>query len=359
MAETAGVLPAAGAVTVERCNSSDQGWESYVSRSEQATFCHLPGWARVIDRVWGHAPYHLIARRGGSVSGVLPLFHVKSLLFGSSLVSSPNAVYGGVAADDEETRAALVAEAKRLARELRVGFLELRDTFELPGAAADADLHRKDLYVKFECPITTDEETLGKQFQRDIRRMVRVGIKNGLTVVVGRQEYLEPFYELYATSVRNLGSPVFPKKLFAAFLREFPDASDILLVKHGDRVAGGVLSFYFRDTVMPYYGGAYPEFYKAGVNNFMYWELMKSAAARCYTRFDFGRSKKGTGAYAFKHGWSMEERDLPYRFHLVGASELPRLDPSNPKFSLMIRVWQRLPLGLTKAIGPLLVRNIP
>ena len=345
------------AVTQERSDSLE--WESFVSSASSATFCHRPGWSRVVERVWGHAALHLAARRGGRVCGVLPLFHVKSLLFGSSLVSLPNAVYGGVVADDEEARAALVAEAKRLARERRVGFLELRDLVEEQGAVADVELHRKDLYVSFDCPIMTDEEALGKQFQRDIRRMVRVGVKNGLTAHLGRDEYLDSFYEVYATSVRNLGTPVFPKKLFAEFLREFPDASDILLIKQGEVVAGGVLSFYFRDTVMPYYGGAYGEFYKAGVNNFMYWELMKSAAARGYSRFDFGRSKKGTGAYAFKHGWAMTERDLPYRFYLVKARQLPDINPTNAKFSALIRLWKRMPMSATKLIGPMIVRNLP
>ena len=349
----------AGGLTVERCASDDWRWKSYAERSERATFCHLPGWAKVVERVWKHTPCHLIASRGDVVTGILPLFHVKSLLFGSSLVSSPNAVYGGVAATDETTRAALVAEAKVLARRLRVGFLELRDTVEDEGAAADAELQRKDLYATFGCPITTDEELLGKQFQRDVRRMVRVGLKNGLVAVVGGEEHLDAFYEVYATSVRNLGTPVFPKSLFAEFLREFPDSSDILLVRHGNRVASGVLSFYFRSTVMPYYGGAYPEFYRSGVNNLMYWELMKSAAARGYTWFDFGRSKKGTGAYAFKHGWSMEECPLPYRFFLVSAPKMPDLNPNNPKFAMAIKAWKKLPLGLTKIVGPHLVRSMP
>lgn len=359
MVETARAAAGVGTVTVERCTSGDSAWESYVSQSPQATFCHLPGWARVVERVWRHESCHLIARRGDAATGVLPLFHVRSLLFGSSLVSSPNAVYGGVVADAEESRAALVAGAKRLARERGVGFLELRDSVEVPGALADSELHRKDLYVTFGCPITTDEEALGKQFQRDIRRMVRVAVKNGLTAVVGREEHLDDFYEVYATSVRNLGTPVFPKKMFAEFLREFPNSSDILLVKRDDRVAGGVLSFYFRDTVMPYYGGAYSEFYRAGVNNLMYWELMKSAAARGYSHFDFGRSKKGTGAYAFKHGWSMSERQLPYRFCLVTARAVPDINPTNPNFNLMVRMWKRLPLGLTKLIGPSIVRHLP
>lgn len=346
------------APTVRSYTMSDAtAWDAYVRRAPQATFCHLTGWGRVIERVWRHRPHHLLAERHGTVSGVLPLFHVRSRLFGSMLVSSPNAVYGGMAADDSESRCVLTEAAKRLAEELHVDYLELRQRDEL--AEADATLRRKDLYFTFEHPITTDEEALLKSFPRDLRTMIRKGIKNGLTSVVGRAELLDEFYDVYATSVRNLGTPVFPKRLFAEMLAEFPDTSDILIIRQGERVAGGVLSFYFRETVMPYYGGAYAEFYRTGINNFMYWELMRHAARRGYTRFDFGRSKAGTGAYEFKRGWGMAPRALPYQFYLVRATQMPDLNPMNPKYELMIKVWKRLPLEVTKLLGPVIVKNLP
>ncbi len=308
------------------------------------------------------------------ITGVLPLFHVRSRLFGSMLVSSPNAVYGGVLADDEASRQALLEAAKARARQLNVDYLELRDAREWLGftpaetesdaveavaVAEAADFKRKDLYVTFEHPITTDEEALMKTFPRDLRTMIRKGIKNGLTGAIGRDELLDEFYDVYATSVRNLGTPVFPKKLFAEFLREFPDDCDILLIRQGERIAGGVLTFYFGNYVLPYYGGAYGEFYRAGINNFMYWELMRSAAARGYSSFDFGRSKLGTGAYEFKRGWGMTMRPLPYKFFLVKSPTLPNLNPTNPKFELLINAWKKLPLGLTKMIGPVIVKYLP
>ncbi|MBS1812944.1 MAG: FemAB family PEP-CTERM system-associated protein [Acidobacteria bacterium] len=339
-------------------NADAQRWDAFVQNSAAATFCHLSGWARVIERVWNHEPHHLLAETNGEISGVLPLFHVKSRLFGSMLVSSPNAVYGGVAADNSESGNALMAEAKRLAKQLQVDYLELRDTVET-GFGNDGDLHRKDLYFSFEHPISTDEEALMKTFPRDIRTMIRKGAKNGLTAQLGREEFLDEFYEVYATSLRHLGTPVFPKRLFVEFLREFPNHSDILMIRQGDKVAGSVLSFYFRDKVMPYYAGAYADFYRAGINNFMYWELMRSAATRGYARFDFGRSKTGTGAYEFKRGWGMETKSLPYHFYLVRAKEMPNLNPTNPKFELMIKVWKQLPLGVTKMVGPMIVKNLP
>jgi len=290
---------------------------------------------------------------------VLPLFHVKSRWFGSMLVSTPNAVYGSAVADDPEIHRALVNFAQELALESGVDYLELRDAGMGEDELFEEKFQRQNLYVTFKHPITDDEEVLMKSFPRDTRRMIRQGPKHGLTSELGREELLDDFYDVYATSVRNLGTPVFPKQLFAEFLHTFPHECDILIIRQAQSVAGGVMNFYFRDVVMPYYGGAYPEFYRTGINNFMYWELMRSAASRGYRTFDFGRSKCGTGAYLFKRGWGMTERALPYRFLLVRAREMPNLNPMNPKFKLMIEAWKRLPLGVTKLIGPKIVRNLP
>lgn len=332
-------------------------WDELAQQLPTATFCHLRGWARVVERTWRHQSYCLLAERAGKLTGLLPLFHVRSPLFGAKLVSTPNAVYGGAVADDEEARCALIEAAQQLAVDLRVDYLELRDTGASEAESSDAI--QQQLYVSFIHPLTDDEEALLQTFPRDLRRMIRQGAKHGLTAEVGRTELLDDFYEVYATSVRNLGTPVFPKRLFAEFLREFPTQSDILIVRQNKQVAGAVLSFYFRDTVLPYYGGAYPEFYRTGVNNFMYWELMRSAAARGYLRFDFGRSKRGTGAYEFKRGWRMSEHPLPYQYFLVRAKEPPNLNPLNPKFKPLIAAWKRLPLGVTKFIGPKLVKHLP
>jgi sugar transferase (PEP-CTERM/EpsH1 system associated)/FemAB-related protein (PEP-CTERM system-associated) len=355
---TALASPASEATTVFRAASSpDADWDRYVERSATATFCHQAGWARVVERTWRHEAHHLFARRGGQLVGLLPLFLVRSRLFGTSLVSSPNAVYGGAVADDTAARTALIDEAKSLARRLQVDCLVLRDHLE--DAAADRELKRRELYVTFDHPIATDPDELARSFPRDVRRMCRQGAGHGLKAVVGREELLDEFYDVYAASVRNLGTPVFPKRLFANFLAEFPVASDILLVRKASRVAGGVLSFYFRDTVMPYYGGAHRDFYRTGVNNFMYWELMRSAASRGYSRFDFGRSKLRTGAYAFKRGWGMKERPLPYSYYLVRATAIPEVNPSNPRLEPLIRAWKQMPLPVTKLVGPLLARGLP
>jgi FemAB-related protein (PEP-CTERM system-associated) len=334
-------------------------WDDYVRRAGGATFCHLSGWARVVERTWGHRSYYLSAEREGAVVGVLPLFHVSSRLFGSMLVSTPNAIYGGVVADDVQVRQALITEAKRLATQLCVDYLELRDGWNDSDGAADEELCQKDLYVSFEHPLTPDDEALLRSLPKKLRNMVRKGQAYGLTSEVGRLELLDEFYEVFATNMRNLGTPVYPKQLFAQFLLEFPEHCDILLVRQKGRVAGGTMNFYFRDTVLPHYAAAYREFYRAGVSNFMFWEVMRRAAARKYARFDFGRSKRNSGSWAFKRTWGMNERPLPYKYFLVRAPHVPNLNPTNPTYALIIAAWKRLPVWMTKLLGPGLVKNIP
>ena len=332
-------------------------WDAYVRACPSASFSHLTAWKRTIEKTWGHRAHYLYAEREGQIVGVLPLFRVKSV-FGSSLLSLPNAVYGGAAADDTDVAAALIDRAKELATSLRVKHLELRDDAVAP-VTGDPDLHRKDLYVSFDHPITTDDDALMKSFPRDIRRMIRQGSQHGLTVEFGREALATELYDAYATTVHRLGTPVFPRRLFTACLREFGDACDILVVRKEGRTAAAVLNFYFRDTVFPYYSGSYPEFNRFGVNNFMYYELMRSAARRGCTVFAFGRSKEGTGACEFKRGWRMRERPLPYKFYLVTGKRVPDLNPLNPKMGPLVNAWRRLPAGIARLLGPTLVRHLP
>jgi FemAB-related protein (PEP-CTERM system-associated) len=351
--------PAPQPVTIRRYSLQDAGrWDDYVRRADGASLSHLAGWERVINQTWGYRSCSMYAERGGTLVGLLPLFHVRSRLFGSMLVSTPAAIYGGPLADDYEARLALVAEAMRLATELQVDYLELRNSQE-DQVVSNSTFWRKHLYVTFERPIDADEEALLRSYPKKIRYSIRQGLKSGLCSEFGRFELLDEFYEVFATNMRNLGTPVYPKRLFAELLTQFPVSCDIMLIRHGGQTAGGSFNFYFREVVLPHYACAYSNMHHTGVSAFMYWELMRQAAARGATRFDFGRSKRGSGSWHFKRGWRMAERPLPYCYYGVRATSMPELNPMNPKFSLLIKTWQQLPVGLTKLIGPMVVKHIP
>jgi len=330
-----------------------EAWDRYVRSAPRGTFFHLIGWKRVIERSFGHRPLYLYAEENGIIKGVLPLFYVKSLLFGRSIISVPFGVYGGIIADDQEVEASILEGATELARELRVGYLELRhidkNSLHLP---------TKDLYVTFQRQIYNEVDQNMAAIPAKQRRMIRQGMKHRLAVTMGN-DYLPEFYEIYAHSVRNLGTPVFPYRFFRHLQQEFPKDCKILSIWHEGKIIAGVMTFFFNDRVMPYYGGAMRAFFPYAVNDFMYWELMCYACEHGYRVFDFGRSKVGTGAYHFKRHWGFEPRPLCYQYFLNRANGVPNLSPANHKFQLFIKVWRRLPLPITKLVGPMIVRSIP
>jgi FemAB-related protein (PEP-CTERM system-associated) len=330
----------------------EQAWDDFVRAAPGATFFHLSGWKHVIEKAFGHRTFYLIARRGAAVVGVLPLTHVKSLLFGNSLISNAFCVYGGIVAADGEAMQALETEAVKLAAREKVDCVEFRSV-----SPAHPDwLQKSDLYVTFRRPIQADVDANMKAIPRKQRAMVRKGIANGLTSECDGD--VARLHDIYAHSVRNLGTPVFSRRYFQLLKDEFGEACDVVTVLHGAKPVASVLNFYFRDEVLPYYGGGLSEARDLAANDFMYWEVMRRACERGYKVFDFGRSKIGTGAYDFKRYWGFEPTPLTYEFRLIQAGKIPDVNPLNPKFQAFIALWRRLPVPLTKLLGPPIVRGI-
>lgn len=306
----------------------------------------------MVGEVFGHDTYFLYAEHEGRIQGVLPLAHVNSWLFGNSLVSLPFAVYGGVAADDEAAAALLEAEAQAIARQLGVDHLELRNV-----AARHPDWPTQDLYVTFRRTIAPDEEANMLAIPRKQRAMVRKGIKNGL--VSHLDANVDRFFALYADNVHRHGTPAMPKRYFQALMREFGADCEILTVTDAaGRPLSSVMSFYFRDEVLPYYAGDDESARDLAANDFKYWELMRRACARGLKVFDYGRSKQGTGSFAFKKNWGFVPAPLHYEYRLYKRDAIPQNNPSNAKYKLMIETWRRMPIGLANWLGPFIVRNL-
>ncbi len=330
-----------------------QRWDDYVSACPQATFFHRAGWQRVIERVWGHATYFLYAERGGRIEGVLPLAQVKSRLFGHALVGLPFAVYGGVAADNDEAAAALEAEAERIAQQLGAEHLELR---HLQRRHDDWPVQDQ-LYVAFRKPILPDEEANLLAIPRKQRAMVRKGLKNGLRSEI--DPGVDRFFALFADNVHRHGTPAMPKRWFQALRDEFGDDCEVLTVVSAEgKPLSSVLSFYFRDEVLPYYAGDDEAARDLAANDFKYWELMRRACARGLKVFDYGRSKQGTGPYAFKKNWGFEPTPLQYEYRLYKRDAIPQNNPNNAKYKLLIATWRRLPIGVANWLGPFVVRSL-
>lgn len=345
--------PGSPAPLVVRAAELDDGtrWDSFVATCPDATFFHRFGWKQVIEQAFGHRTYFLLAEVDGQVQGILPLAEIKSFLFGHCLASLPFCVYGGIAALTEHAKVALDQAAQQLASKLGVGHLEYRNI-----SPQHTDWHTKELYFTFRKEIFPDEEQNMLAIPRKQRAMVRKGIKAGLQGEIDQD--VDRFFSAYSTSVHRLGTPVFSKKLFHVLKRTFGDDCEILTITREGRIVSSVMSFYFRDEVLPYYGGGTVEAREVAGNDFMYWELMRRACERGYKVFDFGRSKLGTGAYDFKKNWGFEPQLLHYEYQLHRSKEVPDTNPLNPKYQLFIKMWQRLPLWMANAIGPHIVKNL-
>jgi len=342
--------------TVQRLSADDArehaSWDAFVMACPDATFFHRSGWQKILREVFRHDTHFLYADFDGRIEGVLPLAHVNTLLFGNALVSLPFAVYGGVAATTERAAQALEEQAQQIAQRLGVEHLELRHV-----RARHTDWPVQDLYVTFRKEILPEEEANMLAIPRKQRAMVRKGIKNGLQSELDAG--IDRFFALYADNVHRHGTPPMPRRYFQALRDQFGSDCEVLTVTSPDgRPLSSVLSFYFRDEVLPYYAGDDVAARDLAANDFKYWELMRRACARGLKTFDYGRSKQGTGPYAFKKNWGFEPQPLHYEYRLYKRDAIPQNNPANAKYKLLIETWRRLPIGVANWLGPFVVRGL-
>lgn len=333
-------------------DSDHARWDAFVQECPEASFFHRAGWQTVIARSFGHRTHYLYAERDGTIKGVLPLVEIKSLLFGHALISNGFCVSGGPIASEEGARAALDVRAEEILRQTGATYLEYRN----PVKPKENWSTRVGLYAAFSGPLQTAEDANLKQIPRKQRAVVRKAIESDLTWQI--EESVNTLHDLYAVSVRNLGTPVFGRNYFENLLNTFGRECDVLTVSSSGTPVASVLNFYFKGRVMPFYTGSIPGARKLGANDLMYWRLMRHAAARGCTVFDFGRSKVGTGPYDFKKNWGFVPQPLVHQFLLPGGGAMPEINPLNPKYRLMIAAWKKLPLFIANRLGPLVVRDI-
>jgi len=333
-------------------DSSIQQWDEFVENSPSSTFFHKAGWKEVIEKSFGHKTYFLYTEDQGKITGILPLVHINSLLFGNSLSSCAFCVYGGILTDKEESYAELNKKACELAEQLGVDHLEMRNKTQLT-----PERPYKELYVTFRKELEDDEEKNMLAIPRKQRAVIRKGIKAGLQSEIDQD--VDRLYQAYSESVRNLGTPVFSKKYFSTLKQVFKEQCEIVSIvdKNGLLIAS-VMNFYFKDEVLPYYGGGTKYARAVQGNDFMYWEVMRRAVAKGIKIFDYGRSKEGTGSYRFKKHWGFEPKPLFYEFYLVKSDSIPDINPLNPKYQIFIAAWKRLPLVVSQAVGPWLAKDL-
>jgi FemAB-related protein (PEP-CTERM system-associated) len=322
---------------------------AFVDTCAEATAFHRLEWVDAVEAATGHRAHMLLAERDGQIAALLPLHAAHSPLFGSALVSTGFAVGGGVIGDAAAVPS-LCEAAGELARRLSCPTLEIRG-----GAMPQGDgWHiKRDSHAGFVAPLAADDEAQLLAVPRKQRAEVRKGLGIGMAVRVGRSaDDRAMHYAVYAESVRNLGTPVFPRALFEAVMDRFGDDADILTVLHEGRAVASVLSLYHRGAVMPYWGGGVHSARALRANDVMYYALMCHARARGCERFDFGRSKSDSGAYHFKRNWGFVPEPLNYAVWTADGTAPRDVNPLSPRYKAKIALWQKLPLALANRLGP-------
>lgn len=327
---------------------------AFVRRNSDCHPTHDPRWLLALRDGLGHTPCALEVRCEGNTTGYLPLAFVHSSLFGRFLVSLPYLNSGGIHADDEETRTALIDRAVFLADDLDVRHLELRHESEITHPRLNASrtnkVHMRLALQEFPGPIWAG-------FKPKVRNQVRKGEKSGLSTHWGSFELLDEFYSVFSTNMRDLGTPVYGRAFFRAILKHLGNSAELCIVRLGSRPVSGALLIHGQGTTEVPSASSLREFNSLSPNMLMYWHLIERAIDRGQHVFDFGRASRDSGTYKFKQQWGATESPAVWQYAQRG--EAAELRPDNPKYERFIRIWQKLPVGVTRLIGPRIVRGIP
>jgi FemAB-related protein (PEP-CTERM system-associated) len=329
-------------------------WDGFVRAQPDFTGYHLWQWRQVFERGFGHRPMYFAARRDGRIVGVLPTTMIRSLLFGRVLSSLPYVNYGGVLAEDAAAEAALLECAARTVASERLQYLVLRHR-----ARRFPDLPARDHKVTMLLPLLGSTEKMWDALDRKVRNQVRKAEKSALEVHTGGAELLDGFYRVFARNMRDLGTPVYSRTLFAEMLAAFPEDVKIHVVtKQGETIAGAI-SYSYGSTIEVPSASSLREHRALCPNHLLYWNVIQSAIARGLTTFDFGRSTPNDGTYQFKEQWGARREQLWWEYALAPGRAMPALDRHDSKFQFTIEAWKRLPVSVATFIGPSIVRAIP
>ncbi|MCK4676155.1 MAG: FemAB family PEP-CTERM system-associated protein [Gammaproteobacteria bacterium] len=338
--------------------SSPEEWNYYVSTNSASCIHHRVEWRNILSQSYGHESLYLCARNDSqSIVGILPLIHMKSRLFGNKLVSLPFFQRGGAIADSPLIESELLQAASTYGSKLGVDFIEYRDDIpreNLPGPSA-VQTHKVNMVLA----LPETQETLWQGFTSKLRAQIRRAQREQPQVFIGGKEYLNDFYTIYSRNMRDLGSPVQSKHFIKNILLNFPDNSWLIIIKLQQRpVAAGFL-LGSGDTMEIPLASTIRDVNHLSMNMFLYWEVLRFAIKQNYSQFDFGRSSKNAGTYRFKQQWGAQPKQLYWHYWLGNSAAPPSLNPANPKYALIIKVWKRLPVVLANLLGPAIVKNLP
>lgn len=328
-------------------------WRAFVEAAPGATLGHALPLLSVITQSLGHQDRSLVAERAGQVCGVLPIVLLSHWFFGTYHVSLPWLDYGGILADDPETCCHLLDAAVSQARGDGASFIELRSVERVRSDLPTRE-DKVTLLLRLGLP-----ESVWRRLDAKVRNQVRKAQRAGLRCQFGREDLLPAFYHVFARNMRDLGTPVWGMELFRTILAVFSKESEVAVVWQGRHAIAAGLTIAFKDRVVMPSASALREFRPLCPNNLLYWEVIKRASERGYETFDFGRCTIGSSTFQFKKQWGAAVVPLYWQYVLLGRTDIPRLNPSNPRFKIFIEAWKRLPIGVATWLGPRIVRHLP
>jgi serine/alanine adding enzyme len=328
-------------------------WDKFVTRAPQGSVYHLSSWQEIFTGSAGHGTHYLLAERDGEVVGVLPLVSVRSVVFGSYLVSLPWVPYGGPCVFDPLARRALVERSIDVARRQKARYIELHSE----SAECEA-LVVKSSKVSMRRELAAHSDALWHEFPPKLRSQIRRPQKDGLIARMGGTDQLDAFCDIYAERMRELGTPVYPRRFFAGILEHFPDLSRVCCVYASDRPVAAGLLIGFKDRLEIPWAASLTAFNRQSPNMLLYWQALRFGCEHGYRWFDFGRSMPGGPHHRFKAQWGTIPVPLSWQYWQPTPGPLPERNPQNPRYQLAIRAWRRLPLPVTRVLGPLLARSL-
>ncbi len=336
-------------------NPDKEKWNKFVLSMKDHSFYFLYEWKEIIEQTFGHKSFYIAIENDASeITGILPLIYMRSFFWGKFLISLPFVNYGGIVAENNDIRIALLNEAIFIAKEKKIDFIELRHLKQY-----NLMLPQKKNKVVMLLTLPPDPDLLWKSFPSEVRNQVRKAQKNSIQVINGGLELLNGFYDVFAHNMRDLGTPVYSKVFFENIMKLFPHETRIFsLIWHDIIIASGFTIGYRGKLEIPW-ASSNKRFNKLCPNNLLYWHILKCGCEQGYETFDFGRSSWNSGTFKFKKQWGALPHQLYWDYWLKENSILPEINPNNDKYKFIIKMWKHLPIPITKLIGPEIVKYIP
>jgi serine/alanine adding enzyme len=347
------VLKAASGSLKITQNLTSEEWDDYVTQHPNATIYNTSAIKKVIEDTFRHPCHYLAAiDNNREIHGILPLVEMKSRLFGHFMTSLPFFNYGGLLTSNPDAENSLLNETTKLTKESGVNHIELRHT------SNHIDLPCKSEKVAMLLNLPKTSEQLWSDLGTKLRAQIKKGQKSNHTVKIGREEVISDFYDVFSRNMRDLGTPVYPISLFSNMIKHCPSARIVVIYIDKLPVSTGFLLGWQNTMEIPW-ASTLRKANKVDANMVLYWEILKFTINAGYRIFDFGRSSRNAGTYAFKKQWGAKPHDLFWHYSLTNNQDLPKINPDNPKYKLIISLWKKLPLKITHILGPIIVSNIP